>query len=313
MYIEKKITKKGTKHYLAHSFREEKKIHKMRKLLGTNLSKEILEERRKKAELLIIEEIRKYQVIQDPLEKELTKEEIEFVERLQKENEFKVYHLSEKEWSIFTKLFTYNTNAIEGSNLTSKEVTQIIDDNNWPKEKSKEDIAETYGVDEAIKFIRNTKEHLSIQLLKEIHKIVFKNSKTFAGEFRSKGQEVVVMSSSGRVVHEGAPQTRIIGLLDSLVKWYQENKSRYPAIVLAAVVHNQFENIHPFADGNGRVGRILLNNILIKHDLPPINIELESRFQYYETLQEYEKNKNIRPTIEFLLKEYKKTKKEIIG
>lgn len=313
MYIEKKITKKGTKYYLAHSFREENKIHKIRKLLGTNLSKEVIDERTKKAAILIIEEIKKYQVIQDPLEKELTKEEIEFVERLQKESEFKVYHLSEKEWNTFTKIFTYNTNAIEGSKLTNKEVIQIIDKNDWPKEKSKEDIAETYGVDEAIKFIRNTKEHVSLQLLKEIHKVVFKNSKTFAGEFRSKGQEVVVMSATGIVVHEGAPQSRIIGLLENLVKWYEKNKNRYPAIILASVVHNQFENIHPFADGNGRVGRILLNNILIKHNLPPINIELKSRFEYYDTLQEYEKNKNIRPTIEFLLKEYKKTKKEMIN
>ncbi len=312
MYLEKKVTKKGIRYYLAHSFREEKKIHKIRKLLGTNLSKGVLEERRKKAEILIIEEIKKYQVIQDPLEKELTKEEIEFVERLQKENDFKIHHLSEKEWDVFSKIFTYNTNAIEGSKLTNNEVIKIIDQNDWPKEKSKEDIAETYGVDEAINFIRSSKEHLSLQLLKEIHKIVFKNSKTFAGEFRTKGQEVVVISSSGKVVHEGAPQTRVIGLLENLVKWYEENKDKYPPIILAAVVHNQFENIHPFADGNGRVGRILLNNILIKHNLPPINIELSSRFEYYDTLQEYENNKNIRPTIEFLLKEYKKTKKEMI-
>ncbi|MBU4086656.1 MAG: Fic family protein [Nanoarchaeota archaeon] len=311
MYIEKKKTKKGIKYYLAHSFREGNKIHKIRKLLGTDLNKGVLEERIKKAEQLIKEETERYQIIQDPLEKELTKEEIAFVERLQKENNFKIYHLSEKQWELFSKIFTYNTNAIEGSELTNTEVNQIIEKDKWPKEKSKEDIAETYGVDEAIKLIRETKEHLSLDLLKEIHKIVFKNSKSFAGEFRQKGQEVVVMSSSGKIVHEGAPQSRVIGLLDNLVKWYEEHKSKYPPLVLAAVVHNQFENIHPFADGNGRIGRIILNNILIKHNLPPINIELRNRLEYYNTLQEYEKSKNIRPTIEFLLKEYRATKKEL--
>lgn len=309
MYLEKRISKGKTKYYLAHSFREGNKIHKIRKLLGTDLSKEILEERRKKAERLIIEEIGKYQVIQDPLDKELSNEEIAFIERLQRENDFKVYHLSEKEWQTFSKLFTYNTNAIEGSKLTNVEVKDIIEKNKWPKEKSKEDIAETYGVDEAISFIRKTEEHLSLGLLKEIHKVVFKNSKSFAGEFRKKGEEVVVMSSSGVIVHEGAPQSRITGLLDNLIKWYSENKNKYSPLILASVVHNQFENIHPFADGNGRVGRIILNNILIKHNLPPINIELKHRIEYYKTLQEYEKNKNIRPTIEFLLKEYKETKK----
>jgi Fic family protein len=102
-----------------------------------------------------------------------------------------------------------------------------------------------------------------------------KNSKSFAGQFRRKGEEVVVMNQSGKVVHEGAPQTRITYLLNELVSWYEKNKSRYPAFILAAVIHNQFENIHPFADGNGRVGRILLNNILIKHNLPPLNINLK--------------------------------------
>ena len=80
-------------------------------------------------------------------------------------------------------------------------------------------------------------------------------------------------------------------------------------MVLAAVVHNQFENIHPFQDGNGRVGRLLLNNILLKHDLPPLNIELRNRSQYYAALQVYVKDHNIRPTLELMLKEYRALKK----
>ena len=87
------------------------------------------------------------------------------------------------------------------------------------------------------------------------------------------------------------------------------NKKEYPEILLAAVVHNQFENIHPFADGNGRVGRILLNNILLKNNLPPVNIDLKNQREYYQTLQFYEKEGNIRPTIELILKEYKNLKK----
>ncbi len=118
------------------------------------------------------------------------------------------------------------------------------------------------------------------------------------------------MGKSG-IVHEGAPQSRVISLLNELIKWYETNKKNYPALILASVVHNQFENIHPFRDGNGRVGRLLLNNILIKKGLPPVNIELADRVEYYQTLQEYEKNKNLRPTIEFLLKEYKKTKNKL--
>jgi len=136
--------------------------------------------------------------------------------------------------------------------LTLKETESVIKKGNWPIEKPKEDIAEAIGVNEAIEFIRKTKEPISINLIKEIHKIVFKNSKEFAGEFRKKGEEVVVMEG-GRVVHEGAPSTRVITLLGELVDWYNNHKSEYPGILLASVVHNQFENIHPFADGNGRI------------------------------------------------------------
>ena len=152
---------------------------------------------------------------------------------------------------------------------------------------------------------------MTILLIRQIHKIVFRNSKPFAGKLRKKGEEVVVMDSKGNVVHEGAPQGRINYLLRELVDWYNKNKSKYPALVLGAVIHNQFENIHPFRDGNGRVGRILLNNILIKNNLPPINIDLKNRAEYYQSLKAYEFNKDLKPTMELYLKEYKNLKKEL--
>ena len=91
--------------------------------------------------------------------------------------------------------------------------------------------------------------------------------------------------------------------------WYNKNRKKYPPIVLAVVVHNQFETIHPFADGNGRVGRLLLNNVLLKHNMPPVNIELRNRREYYAALREYQENGNIRPMIDLILKEYKYLKK----
>lgn len=82
-------------------------------------------------------------------------------------------------------------------------------------------------------------------------------------------------------------------------------------MVLAAILHNQFERIHPFKDGNGRVGRLLLNFILLKNNYPPINILLEDRAEYYKTLQEYSNKDELKPTLEFLISQYKKTLKKV--
>ncbi len=310
MHIDKRKSGKKTKYYLAHSYREGSRVHKFRKYLGVDLKPEELKKRLEIAEKLILEEIHKYKIIGDPLKIELSEEEISSIRKIESEIPVKVSHLSEKEWKIFSEIFTYNTNAIEGSKLNQKEVKDILEEDKWP-DKSKEDIAETYGVDEAISFIRKSKEHISIELIKKIHKIVFQNSKNFAGKLRKKGEEVVIMDSNRNIVHEGAPQPRINHLLKELVKWYEKNKTKYPAIVLGAVVHDQFENIHPFRDGNGRVGRILLNKILIKHGLPPINISLKNRLEYYASLTEYELNQNLKPTLELYMKEYKDLKNKL--
>jgi len=81
-----------------------------------------------------------------------------------------------------------------------EEVNNLLEKDKWPN-KSKEDIAEALGVNEAISYIRTTKEHISIDLIKDIHKIVFRNSKFFAGKFRKKGEEVVVIDSNKNIVH----------------------------------------------------------------------------------------------------------------
>ena len=103
----------------------------------------------------------------------------------------------------------------------------------------------------------------------------------------------------------------MIILLKELVSWYNKNKNKYHPIVLACVVHNQFETIHPFQDGNGRVGRLLLNYMLLKNNYPPINISLEDRAEYYASLQEYQKNQNLKLTVKYLIKQYKKTLKRV--
>lgn len=307
MHLEVRKAGKRKKYFLAHSFRDKGKVRKIRRYLGADLKKEKLDSLKKTAERAIFEQLESYKRISDPLLAALSKTELEEIETLVAIGDVRIEHLSDKDWTRFTELFTYDTNAIEGSTVTQSEVAGILKKNIWP-DKSKDEISETYGVSEAIKYIRKTKEHLSIELIKELHRIVFKNSKPFAGRFREEGVEVVVADSLGNILHRGAPQEHVAKLLKELAAWYDNNRKKYHPLLLAAVVHNQFENIHPFQDGNGRVGRLLLNNMLLKHNMPPVNIELRRRKEYYSALREYQNNGNIRPTIELILKEYRALK-----
>jgi Fic family protein len=296
---------------LAHSFREGGKVKKTRVYLGRDLVKRVLNDRLKKAEELIKQQLHSYRIIRSPIKYEITQHEISLLKSLEKKTNFKIFHLSEKDWEMFTELFTYNTNAIEGSTVTYPEVLDILKNNKWPYSKDKEEISEAYGVAEAIRYIRKTKIHISVPLIKKLHKIVFRNSKTFAGKVRGRGVEVAIKDGTGNIVHLGAPSSRVTSLLTELVKWYNKNRKKYPAIVLAAVIHNQFEVIHPFEDGNGRVGRLLMNNILIKNRMPPVSISMTNRKRYYKSLKEYQTTGNIRPIIETMLKEYKSLRRKL--
>jgi Fic family protein len=132
----------------------------------------------------------------------------------------------------------------------------------------------------------------------------FKDTKSFAGKIRK--VDVVIRDQFGNVHHRGAHPKRVNTLLKDLLDWYHKHKSTYPPLLLAAVVHNQFEHIHPYQDGNGRVGRILLNYILIQNKYPPVNVRQQDRIRYYETLQTYHKTGDLKTTIKFLLNQYKK-------
>ena len=304
MHIEIKKEGKSRKFYLTHSFRSVGKVKKARIYLGTKLSDAKVASLRKEAEPLLASKIRAKLSIRSPFETVLSKKEIDELKTLEAKAKIKIAHLSEAEWKKFTEAFTFSTNAIEGSSIAQNEVVDILGRGKWP-DKPKGDISETYGVAKAIDFTRKTNEHISLPLILKLHEIVFENSKPFAGKLRPKGVEVVVADGGGHIVHRGAPSTKVRRLLLELARWYAQNRKKYSPLVLAAVVHNQFENIHPFQDGNGRIGRILLNNILLRHNMPPINIELRNRHEYYASLQAYEKEYNLRPTIELMLKEYR--------
>ncbi len=297
MYVEKRKTKYGVKYYLVHSYRDQDKVKKIRRYLGKDLSRDGLEKAKKKAEKSILEVL-----------EELTTRVFLFsltikqVEALNKYDEkLKIIHLDQKDWQRFTEEFVYNTNAIEGSTIAEDEVPEIL----RKKQATNAEELETKGVAKAVEYIRKTKEDLSLGLIKKLHRLCFEGSKDCAGEFRT--VEVVITSSKGEVIHTGVLANELMDALKDLVDWYKENKSKFKPLVLSAIIHNQFEYIHPFQDGNGRVGRLLLNFILLKNKYPPITISIQDREEYYATLQEYSKNQDLKQTVKFLIKQYKKT------
>ena len=303
MFIEKRKSGENTKYYLSHKFRDGKKVKSIRKYLGQNLSSEKLEKLSKEAKKYILKK-------QEELKTEifnfsLSKNQIEQLNRY--DSKIKILHLNKYEWKRFQEDFVFNTNAIEGSTVLKDEVKEILE----KKHKAKtSDEKETIGLSLAVDYIRETKEDLTLDLILKLHKLCFEETKSFAGKFRD-DVEVVIKNSLGDIVHRGAQKKLVLFKMEELIAWYEEHKTFFKPLVLAAIIHNQFENIHPFQDGNGRIGRLLLNFVLIRNNYPPINIFLENRGEYYNTLKLYSNSEEIKPTLRFLISQYEKMIKKV--
>ena len=85
------------------------------------------------------------------------------------------------------------------------------------------------------------------------------------------------------------------------------------ALTAAAYYHAKFENIHPFADGNGRTGRLAMNYLLVLHGHPPVIIHEEDRREYYDALEAWDTRQELAPLQEFLKGQTEKTWEKQIG
>jgi Fic family protein len=171
--------------------------------------------------------------------------------------------------------FTYNSNAIEGSTITLEEARQIIEDKIAPS-KSIRDIRETESHAAVFLLVLKTDENLSEQLLLKWHANIFRETKPdIAGQFRNYSVRVGP--------YLGPDWKKVENLIKQLVLFI--NESKLNSVEVAARAHYIFEKIHPFGDGNGRIGRLLMNYILWKNSYPMIIIEYKNRKFYYKALQ----------------------------
>ena len=183
----------------------------------------------------------------------------------------------------------YNSNAIENSTLTLEDTEDILIRNQIRTDHEIREIYEAKNLASAIEYLMdNPEKEISVELILKIHKTLLTNIRDeIAGRFRS-GKEWVRVGT-----HIGANPEFVNGFMHDLIKDYNSNNDKY-FLEKIAYFHAEFENIHPFGDGNGRIGRLLTNEQLDILGLPPIIIPNKSKFdEYYPALDEYTKTNKI--------------------
>lgn len=179
----------------------------------------------------------------------------------------------------------YNSNAIENSTLTLEDTEDILIRNQIRTDHEIREIYEAKNLANAIEYLMgNPEKEISVELILNLHKTLLMNIRDdIAGRFRS-GREWVRVGT-----HIGANPEFVNGFMYELVRNYNSDASGY-FLDKIAYFHAEFENIHPFGDGNGRIGRLLTNEQLDMLGLPPIIIPNKSKFdEYYPALDEYTK------------------------
>ena len=184
--------------------------------------------------------------------------------------------------------FTYNSNAIEGNTLTLKETAMALEGMTIDQKPLK-DHMEAIGHRDAFLFVQDiaTKDiPLSESVIKQIHSLVLIDRPDDKGVFRR--IPVRIMGAFTEPVQPFLIEQKISDLL-------AENEHRKTAmnpIERIARFHLEFEGIHPFVDGNGRTGRLVLNLDLIRNGYPPINIKFADRKKYYDAFDAYYRDGN---------------------
>ncbi|MEW5896186.1 MAG: Fic family protein [Nanoarchaeota archaeon] len=203
------------------------------------------------------------------------------------------------EWKI---KYVYNTDKIEGNILTFDEVKTGLTKGWEGIKKEKKWILETENSKKAVENIFDTTNELTLEFIQNLHFITQQGIDESAGQYKQ--EENCIIDAGGTLIDNTTPAKFVEERLSSLVKWYKDNEKKLHPIVLASIFHNQFVYIHPFEDGNGRVSRLLLNFVLIKHGFFPVIIFNDEKHRYYSALRQ-SKEGDIKPFIMYLSDVYR--------
>src|SRR5581483_10924336 len=185
----------------------------------------------------------------------------------------------------------YNSNAIENSTLSLKETEDILLEMEVSKNISIREVFEAKNLARIIEYIRThfAEFEISKENILILHQMLIQNIKEdISGRFRQKDEYVRVGS------YIAPPPEHIERVIDEILLEYNSNMQSF-FIDKIARFHMDFENIHPFVDGNGRIGRVLINIQLQKLGFPNIVLRDKEKFVYYKAFGTYRDHKDTKP------------------
>lgn len=177
----------------------------------------------------------------------------------------------------------YNSNAIENSTLTISETEKILLNLEVSRDVSMREVFEAKNLAQVFEYIKKkiSTDNVDKDFILLLHKMLIDNiDQNIAGKFRQRGQYVRVGT------HIAPAPEHVEMILDNLLLEYSGNHKDYFMDKISRF-HLEFENIHPFCDGNGRIGRVLINYQLMQLGFPPVIIRDKEKQTYYDSFGEY--------------------------
>jgi len=227
-----------------------------------------------------LEKAQRLKLKQDHFLKDKT-DEIEACRLHYREVFSKLNALTKKEtFKTYVIEFAYNTASIEGNTINLEEAKDLLNDGITPKGKTLREVYDLQNTEKVFSELLSTHNREIVhELIIDIHDKLLENIDERKG-YRTSNVRVIQSN------FEASPGTYVKTDMDLLLKWYAEHKNKLHPLVLAIAFHHKFEKIHPFMDGNGRTGRMVMNYILFEHNTPPTIIHKKTREGYLEAMRE---------------------------